>query len=184
MKLICIDRNIFDGKAPGVFTIPDSSWQKDSRPFFIPNLDHEYMLELSMALRICKVGRKIAAKFAHRYFDSMAPAINFIDSTALSNQQGIAIARGFDAALCTAPFTPDFGDFSIRANGTELLKWNHQDFASSFPEAIETASRYFTLKTGDLILPAFTKPVTGIKPDTKIEIINNTGSVVSAFNIK
>jgi len=183
MKIICI-QNTYEGNEPRIFTVADSSLLKDSKPFFLPDPEHENAFALSAALRICRLGRKIARKFASRYYDAAAPAINFIDMTALHSGCGEACSRGFDGSVVCAPFLLNPGeDFSVKLSDGRHITWNACE-AFTPEEAVESASRFFTLKTGDIILHSLTPPISGLTLNTHIDFMNADGEKISGFNVK
>lgn len=185
MKIICISHNPASPSDSEIFTVPDSSWLKDSRPFFIPFLDHEYGISISAAIRIGKVGKRISPKFADRYCEAFACAVNFIDLTLLASGSGNAVARGFDCAVATSPFSfHEPPDFSLRIDGRNLPAWNAGEQPIMPRDAIAEASMHFTLKTGDIILYSLSETAGNIRRDTKVSFIDSLDNEITSFNIK
>ncbi len=185
MKIVCLSHSPASPSAPEIFTVPDSSWLKDSRPFFIPFLGHEYGISISAAVRIGKVGKRISPKFAGRYCEAFACAVNFIDLTALAAGSGNSVARGFDCAVATSPFSfPEPPDFSLRIDGETILEWNAAGNPAILHDAIAEASTHFTLKTGDIILYSLSPTAGNIRRDTKVSFIDSLDNEITSFNIK
>ena len=54
----------------------DSSLLVNRKPFFLPDWSSDIRMTPCVVLRVCKLGKNIAPRFAHRYFDSIAPGLN------------------------------------------------------------------------------------------------------------
>jgi len=73
MKIICIGLNYRQhamemGKAlpvePVVFLKPDSALLKNNKPFFLPDFSGNIHYEVEVVIKISKLGKSIAAKYA------------------------------------------------------------------------------------------------------------------------
>ena len=64
-------------KEPVIFMKPDSALLKDSKPFFIPDFSKRMDYETELVVRICRLGKNIAPRFAHRYYDAVTVGIHF-----------------------------------------------------------------------------------------------------------
>jgi 2-keto-4-pentenoate hydratase/2-oxohepta-3-ene-1,7-dioic acid hydratase in catechol pathway len=171
MKIICIGLNYRKHAAemgwtlpvePVVFLKPDSSLLKNNKPFFLPGFSDNIHYEVEVVIKISKLGKGIEARFAHRYFDEVTLGI---DITARDLQGKLAsaglpwtLSKGFDGAAPIGTFVPvseihNMGnlDFSLDINDKTVQKSNTSDMLFSFGEIIEYVSKFFTLKTGDLI---------------------------------
>ena len=62
-------------KEPVIFMKPDSALLKDSKPFFIPDFSKQIDYETELVVRICRLGKNIAPRFAHRYYDAVTVGI-------------------------------------------------------------------------------------------------------------
>ena len=85
---------------PVVFTKCDSALITRGRPFFIPDYTQECEYETELVVRICRMGRSISERFAHRYYDAVTVGIDFTarDLQRKLRAQGLPwdIAKGFD----------------------------------------------------------------------------------------
>jgi 2-keto-4-pentenoate hydratase/2-oxohepta-3-ene-1,7-dioic acid hydratase in catechol pathway len=184
MKIICVGLNYRKHAAemnkpvpsePLIFLKPDSAILKKNKPFFIPDFSTDVQYEAEIVLRISKLGKGIAAKHAGRYFDSLTVGIDF---TARDLQKKFSLAgqpwelsKTFDGSAPLGNFIPKerFGDladinFTLDINGERKQTGNTSDLIFSFDEIISYVSRYYTLKTGDLI---FTGTPSGVGPVRK-----------------
>ena len=64
-------------KEPVIFMKPDSAILKDGKPFFIPDFSDEVHYETEVVVRICRLGKNIAPRFANRYYDAVTVGIDF-----------------------------------------------------------------------------------------------------------
>lgn len=171
MKVICIGLNYYDHASemkrdipsePLVFMKPDSSIVKNNKPFFIPEFSNDIHYEAELVLGICKVGRSVAPRFAHRYFDKITVGIDFT-ARDLQRKQSSAgmpweISKGFDGSAQLGQFIglnqledKENIRFSLEKNGSRVQEGYSKQMIFGFDKIIAYVSRYFTLKTGDLI---------------------------------
>jgi len=171
MKIICIGLNYRKHALelgwpvpdePVVFLKPDSSILKNNKPFFLPDFSTDINYEVEVVLKISKLGKGISAKFAPRYFDEITLGI---DITARDLQTRFKIAgmpwelsKCFDGAAPLGHFISvssikDINnlDFRLEINNEVRQQGDTSDMIFSINEIIEYVSRFFTLKTGDLI---------------------------------
>jgi 2-keto-4-pentenoate hydratase/2-oxohepta-3-ene-1,7-dioic acid hydratase in catechol pathway len=181
MKIICIGVNyrqhaIEMGRPfpqePVVFLKPDSAIVKNNKPLFLPDFSENIHYESEVVIKISKLGKSIAAKYAHRYFDEVTVGI---DVTARDLQSRLgkaghpwALAKGFDGSAPLGKFIPvkEAGDvnnldFRLEINGKIVQQSNTSDMIFGIGQIIEFVSKFFTLKTGDLI---FTGTPSGVGP--------------------
>lgn len=181
MKIICVGLNyrkhaIEVGRPfpdePVVFLKPDSTILKNNKPFYLPDFSSEIHYEAEVVIKISRLGKTIEPRFAHRYFDEVTTGI---DITARDIQTRLSkarypweISKCFDGAAPLGRFVPvsTFSDinnlgFRLEINGKVVQQSNTADMIFSISEIISYVSRFFTLKTGDLI---FTGTPSGVGP--------------------
>ncbi len=181
MKIICIGLNYRKHalemgrpfpEEPVVFLKPDSAILKNSKPFFLPGFSEDIQYEIEVVVKITKLGKGIEPRFAPRYYDELTVGI---DVTARDIQGRMSAARlpwelskCFDGAAPVGKFVPiasvkniDDLNFRLDINGKTVQQGNTSDMIFSTNEIISFVSRYFTLKTGDLI---FTGTPPGVGP--------------------
>jgi acylpyruvate hydrolase len=181
MKIICIGRNYHDHirelknevpSQPVFFLKPDTALIPGKLPFFIPDFSVNIHYEAEIILRICKVGKHIPIKFAHKYFDHIGLGIDFTarDIQDKCRAQGLPWepAKAFDFSAPVSSFypVPDFENinalsFSLHKNGEMVQQGNTSQMIFNYAEIIAHVSKYMTLKTGDLI---FTGTPSGVGP--------------------
>ncbi len=170
MKIICMGLNYRQHcqemgweypKEPVVFMKPDSALLKKNKPFFLPDFSQNIHYEVEVVVKISKLGKGIAAKYAHRYYDEITVGIDITarDIQGRNSKAGLPweLSKGFDGAAPLGEFVPagNFDirniDFSLVINEKTVQKSNTSDLIFGVDEIIEYVSRYYTLKTGDLI---------------------------------
>ena len=173
---------------PVIFTKADSSLLKDGKPFFVPDFMGRIDYETEVVVRICRLGKSIPEQFAHRYYDAFTVGIDF---TARDMQKALReegqpweIAKGFDGAavigewvekekLLTEPQQKGKElpavRFSMLLNGQKVQEGCTVDMLTSIDGLISYISRFFTLKTGDLIYTGTPVGVGPVSPDDHIE---------------
>jgi 2-keto-4-pentenoate hydratase/2-oxohepta-3-ene-1,7-dioic acid hydratase in catechol pathway len=171
MKIICIGLNYrkhaleMGWAIPGepvVFLKPDSSLLKNNKPFFLPDFSDNIQFEVEVVIKICKLGKGISAKFASRYYDEVTLGIDITARDIQSRQAKTGmpweLSKCFDGAAPIGSFLPVNSvndirnlDFRLEINDKVVQKSNTSDMIFGFNEIIEYVSKFFTLKTGDLI---------------------------------
>ena len=54
---------------PIIFFKPETALLKDGKPFFLPQFSDRIEYETELVFHISRLGKNIASKFAHRYYD-------------------------------------------------------------------------------------------------------------------
>lgn len=164
---------------PVIFMKPETALLKDNSPFYLPDFSSQIEYEAEIVVRISKMGKNIASKFAHRYYDSIALGVDFT-ARDLQNQLKASgspweICKGFDNSAPISKFIPtqnlNLSDlsFSLSLNGNNVQQGNTSDMIWCIDEIISFVSRYFTLKTGDLIFTGTPQGVGKISVGDHIE---------------
>ena len=157
-----LDGALYIPEEPVIFTKADSALLKDHKPFFIPDWSNRVDYETEIVVRICRLGKSIPEKFAHRYYDAVTVGIDF---TARDWQQRLRsegkpweLCKGFDGSAVIGDWVDKslLGDvqnlpFHLDINGTTVQQGCTADMLYSIDRLIAYISRYFTLKTGDLL---------------------------------
>ncbi|MFP4555661.1 MAG: fumarylacetoacetate hydrolase family protein [Bacteroidales bacterium] len=181
MKIICIGRNYTDHakemnspipEKPVFFLKPDSTLLRNNQPFFYPEFSNEIHYELELVLKICRLGRNIQKKFAHRYYKEIGLGVDFTarDLQRTCKEKGLPweIAKAFDGSAPISQFIKkeEFGDinnldFRLDKNGSTVQQGNSSQMIFDYDDLITYVSQFITLKIGDLI---FTGTPAGVGP--------------------
>src|SRR6201991_47795 len=158
---------------PVIFTKPDTAIIKNNAPFYYPDFSKDIHHEVEHVLRISKEGKNIEPKFALNYFDAIGVGIDFTarDIQQKLKEKGLPwdIAKGFNgSAPVSDRFLPvnsmkDLANinFKLEVNGQLKQQGNTSLMLFPFDVIISYLSRFFTLRTGDLI---FTGTPKGVGP--------------------
>lgn len=188
MKIICVGMNYakhneelahsigeiqgVDHGNPTLFLKPDTALTRADWPFFVPDWSNQVEYETELVVRINRLGKSIPERFAHRYYDELTLGIDFTarDLQRELKAKGLPweLSKGFDgSAYCgqtwlrVADLPHGIQDlhFEMQLNGTtRQIGWTG-DMLHTVDQIIAYASRFFLLKTGDLI---FTGTPTGV----------------------
>ncbi|MGL6178567.1 MAG: fumarylacetoacetate hydrolase family protein [Tannerellaceae bacterium] len=159
-------------KEPTIFMKSDSSILKDGKPFYIPDFSSEIHYETEVVVKISRLGKNIAERFAHRYYEEVTVGIDFT-ARDLQNKlraEGLPweISKAFDHSAVLGTFIPvtDLSDinntsFHLDINDKMVQQGNTKDMLFSIDQIIAYVSKFFTLKIGDLI---YTGTPVGVGP--------------------
>jgi 2-keto-4-pentenoate hydratase/2-oxohepta-3-ene-1,7-dioic acid hydratase in catechol pathway len=154
--------NALELPEPTVFMKSESSLLKNGKPFFIPDFSSEIHYETEIVIKINRLGKNIAERFARRYYSEVTVGIDFTarDLQRRLKREGLPweISKAFDNSAATGSFIPleEAGDinclpFRLEINGLKVQEGNTADMIFTVDKIVAYASRFFTLKMGDLI---------------------------------
>ena len=125
----------------------DSCLLNGRKPMFIPDWTNELGVTECIILRVSRLGKEIAPRFANRYYDAVAPGADFTALDKLREAQAAGKpwteAIAFDYSLAIGEWINN-----DERSATELL---NDELIISPEEAIAQASRLMTIRQGDLI---------------------------------
>ncbi len=183
MKIICIGRNYVDHihelqnaipEDPVIFQKPDTALLKDNAPFYYPDFTQDLHHEVEIVVKINKMGKNIDEKFAHKYYNEIGIGIDFTarDLQSKLKSKGLPweLAKAFDGSAPISDFIPktEFADlqnlnFHLDVNGQTRQQGNTSLMLFKIDYIISFISRFFTLKTGDLLFTGTPKGVSPVK---------------------
>lgn len=157
---------------PTIFMKADSALLKDGKPFFIPDFTQELHHEAEIVVKIDRLGKNIAERFAHRYYHEVTVGIDFTarDLQNRLREKGLPweISKSFDHSAVVGTFVPleEVGDirrlpFHLDINGELRQAGNTENMLFNVDRIIAYISQFFTLKMGDLI---YTGTPSGVGP--------------------
>lgn len=167
-----LDGTLYKPERPVIFTKADSALLKNRKPFFLPDDMGQIDYETELVVRISRLGKSIPERFAHRYYDAVTVGIDF---TARQMQRELRskglpweLCKGFDGAAAIGEWVdksklPDIRllRFHLDINGQTVQQGCAADMLFGVDELIAYISRYFTLKTGDIL---YTGTPAGVGP--------------------
>jgi len=181
MKIICIGRNYANHAkemnaplpdVPMFFMKPDTALLPKNNPFYYPNFTKDLHFECELVVKINKLGKNIAEKYAHEYYSEVGIGIDFTarDLQQICKEKGHPweIAKAFEhSAPLGNKFIPlDYKNiqninFRLEKNGEVVQEANSKDMIFKVNQIIAYLSKFMTLKIGDLI---FTGTPEGVGP--------------------
>ena len=167
-----LDGALYKTEAPVLFTKADSSLLKSGKPFFVPDFMGRIDYEAELVIRICRLGKNIPQRFAHRYYDAVTVGIDFTarDVQQQLREKGLPwdLSKSFDGAAAIGEWVgkDKFLDvqalrFHLDINGQTVQEGCTAYMVFGIDEIVAYISQYFTLKTGDVI---FTGTPAGVGP--------------------
>ena len=175
---------------PVIFTKADSALLKPGKPFFVPDHMGRIDYEAELVVRICRLGKNIPVRFAHRYYDALTVGIDFtardMQRKASEAGQPWTICKGFDGSAAIGEWVPKeqlivdgssndetksiqrlrfrldkYPANGDSRNGETVQEGFTGDMLYTVDEIIAYISQFFTLKTGDLL---YTGTPAGVGP--------------------
>ncbi len=103
-------KRTFESSEPVLFMKPDTALLKDGKPFFLPDFSEDVQYETELVVRVSRLGKNIAERFAHRYYDQLTVGIDFTARDLQKKQKELGlpweIAKGFDQSAAVGSFIP------------------------------------------------------------------------------
>jgi len=185
MKIICIGRTSpapsRDPRAGGpipaeplFFLKPDTALLRNNDPFYLPAFSDEVHYECELVVRINRVGRCIAERFARRYYDEVGLGIDFtardLQRRAIAEGLPWEASKAFDHSAALSPrFLPlaELGGdvqrlrFELALNGQVRQRGDTAEMIFPIDRLIAHVSQYVTLRMGDLL---YTGTPVGVGP--------------------
>ena len=146
---------------PYLYMKPDSALLKDGKPFFLPDFLTDVCASAAVVVRLNRLGKSVPARFASRYYAEATVGVDLFargDAGQLSSQ-GLPwdLAVGFDGSAVVGRFVPvaPVGEknlaFELCINGQVVQSGSTDRLITGVDEGISFLSRYYILKTGDLV---------------------------------
>jgi 2-keto-4-pentenoate hydratase/2-oxohepta-3-ene-1,7-dioic acid hydratase in catechol pathway len=165
---------------PVVFMKPDTALLRNNKPFYVPDFSQELHYETELIVKINRIGKNIAPRFASRYYSEIGLGVDF---TARDLQRKLKaegkpweISKAFDNSAVIGNFLPvetlgNVQDIRFRLDLNETTVQNGHSAEMIFPidELIAYVSRFFTLKIGDILFTGTPAGVGTVKPGDKLQ---------------
>lgn len=203
MKIICIGRNYLAHieeldrdlpTKPLFFMKPATALLLPHNPFFYPEFSKKVHYETELVLRVCKSGRSIEEKFAHKYYDAISVGIDFtardVQQECIAKGHPWEIAKAFDSSAPIGDFKPisELKDpknikFGMKLNDEWVQQGDSADMIFNFDHIVSYVSQFVTLKEGDYIFTGTPRGVGEVHVGDKLELFLE-GEPVFWFRVK
>lgn len=138
---------------PPVTLLTDSSAILPGRPLFIPEFSQGWQIYLCPAVRVSRLGKFIGRRFARRYYDAYTVVARLRPTDAGCDG---ACAEAFDNAITLGRWV-ELGDgeelTELTVTRVGDLQVTLDDAALDIDGTVSRLSEFFTLKTGDIVIP-------------------------------
>ncbi|MCC7231444.1 MAG: fumarylacetoacetate hydrolase family protein [Bacteroidia bacterium] len=188
MKIICIGRNYaahaaeLKNEVPGspvFFLKPETSLLARGNDFYIPSFSADIHYECELVFRICREGKKIEERFAHRYADAVSTGIDFTARDIQEDQKRKGLpwepSKAFDHSAPVGSWIPldafpDPGNiaFYLDINGSRVQEGNSGRMIFPLTRIISYVSGYITLKKGDILFTGTPEGVGKVSPGDEL----------------
>lgn len=189
-KIICIGRNYVDHihelnnerpTSPMFFIKPATALAPLEEPIRLPSYSKKVRHELELALLIGSQLRHCREEDVYPAIEGYGAAIDVtlqdVQDRCKEKGQPWEIAKGFDGSCPVSQFVPASEvpnpqdlRISMKVNGeqrhndtTRLMIWK-------IPEIVTSASRYFTIEPGDIVLTGTPAGVGSLEPEDRLEM--------------
>ena len=200
MKIICVGKNYLKHidelnsskeDEPVIFLKPDTSIIQKNQPFFIPEFSNEIHYEIEIILKFNRLGKHIESNFSNKYFNQISLGVDFTarDFQNKFKERGLPwdISKGFDNSALIGDWKSiktydlDNINFRLEKNGKIVQQSNSKNMIWKIDELIAYASRYFTIKIGDIM---FTGTPEGVGVVSEDDILEGFLGNEKVFSIK
>lgn len=143
---------------PECYLMADSSILYTGRPFFVPDFGERFVAAPSIVVRMGRLGKCVAPKFAHRYWDAFTAGFN-VQACHDSDPSLGALGRAFDGAAIVGDWRPVTGDddplhavVEFRVDGEVLSRHCLADMdVMPLADMVSAVSTRCSIKMGDLL---------------------------------
>ena len=171
MKVIGFTGNYdMEESIPQGYLMADSSLLFTGRPFFVPDFAQGFVVTPTIAVKTGRLGKCIAPRFAHRYWDALTAAftVRAIDS---DNPRLLALDRAFDGSAVMGDWLaveglddPMHEVVEMMIDDVVVARHCLADMRWPLDDMIAAVSSRCSIKMGDVILTGETAPARAIAP--------------------
>jgi len=146
-----------------VFFHKGDSLLRPNTPFFLPDMGSVVEYEAELVVQISRVGKRIAERFAHRYYNYITLGIDFtardLQRRAVAEGRPWLSAKVFDGSAVVGTWLTkeELGypersiPFRLDVDGVTKQSADSSEMIHGIDSLIAHVSRYQTLRMGDLI---------------------------------
>lgn len=176
--------------------ISPSAVIQGGNPYFVPDFAACFKAVPALAVKIGKLGKSVAPRFAYRYVDSAAPCCLMLAADLLEKliKQSFpwSAAVSYDRSLVMGQFAK-YPMEKIQECITSLavsdgsdsqeVAFHGNDLSHSIEQIICAVSKDNTIKTGDIIIAGFSRSAPQLRPGLRASLALDSGTPLK-FNIR
>lgn len=159
MKVIGFTSNYGElEETPRCYLMADSSILYSGRPFFLPDFASSFVAVPTLVVRTGRLGKCIATKFAHRYWDALTAGFT-VRAVNSDDERLTALDRAFDGALIVGEWVdahscPNALEtmVQIMVNGEVAASRCLSDMHHQLADLLAGVSTRCSIKMGDLLI--------------------------------
>ena len=159
MKLLCAEYNEAGEVAYNV--IGDNALLRNNDDFYVPAFATELSCVPQIVLRVGKIGKHVAKRFAGRYYEEVGEGIRFyadnLERELLAASLSPTAAMAFDSSAAISPMKSlvdvSLGDmiFSFELNDESVFTRKVCEISQKPEKTLAAMSEYYMLKIGDFL---------------------------------
>ena len=162
------------GTVTGSYLMADSSVLYSGRPLFIHDFAGDFVAAPSIVVRTGRLGKCIAAKFAHRYWDAFTAGFSVM-ACQTDDQRLAALDRAFDGAAVVGDWVtvssvddPMHATVEVKVDDTVVSRCCLADMAWPLDQVMAAASTRCSIKMGDLLFTGDCAPGMSLVPGMRL----------------
>ena len=171
MKVIGFTGNYGDvDQSAACYLMADSSILYSGRPFFVPDFAARFVAAPSIVVRMGRLGKCVAPKFAHRYWDAFTAGFN-VQACDDSDSRLVALGRAFDGAAIVGDWlTAQDLDDPLRepvefcVDDVSVGRACLADMVMPLSDAVAAVSTRCSIKMGDMLFTGDVSPGLTLQP--------------------
>ena len=161
-------------KIPQAYLMTDSCLLYSGRPFFVPDFAQSFWATPAIVVRMNRLGKCVAPKFAHRYWDSLTAAFT-VRACNSDDDRLKGLDQAFDGAALVGDWIPA-ADYEDVAHLPVVMSVNNQvvacrclaDMQYPLEELIAATSTRCSIKMGDLLFTGDAGEALELKPGDRL----------------
>lgn len=164
MKVLGFTGNYITEDVPQCFLMADSSILFNGRPFFVPDFAQRFVATPTIVVRTGRLGKCIAPKFAHRYWDAFTAGFT-VQAQRSDDERLVVLDRAFDGAAIVGDWVlasevedPMHSVVQVMVNGEVVSRTCLSDMRHSIDDLLAGVSTRCSIKMGDLLFTGATAP--------------------------
>ena len=158
MKVIGFTGNYgMEETVPQAYLMADSSILYTGRPFFVPDFAQQFVATPTIVVRMGRLGKCVAPKFAHRYWDAFTAAFT-VRAVQSDDERLTGLDRAFDGAAIVGDwiYVADADDptripVELKVGEHVVAKCCLADMRHPLEELVAGVSTRCSIKMGDLL---------------------------------
>lgn len=142
---------------PHSYLMADSSILYTGRPFFVPDYAQRFLATPTIVVRTGRLGKCIAPKFAHRYWDAFTAGFS-VQALQGDDKRLVALDRAFDGAAIVGDWVetsaiedPLHAVVEVTVNEETMARCCLAEMCTPLAELLSAVSTRCSIKMGDLL---------------------------------